>query len=106
MAGIEGNFFRKKMLPPEVLQQMQANGKNQNVENLNNVNGVEGVQGAQGTRGVQELEPYGQPKEDKQAETKKQEVARVAEDAMQELQIEEPQDKSSFFDDIKKKMFS
>ena len=89
MAGIENNynFFLKKLLPPE---QIGAQ-----------VNKVGGLQGAQGTQGVDAL---GQTKEDPKAEAKKMEVARVAEDAMQELQIDESSERDLFLNDIKKKM--
>ena len=85
MAVIENdyNFFLKK-LPLEQLG-LQTN----------KVGGLQGAEKAQET---------GKVKEDPKAEAKIMEVAKIAEDAMQELQIDESSERDLFLNDIKKKM--
>ena len=100
MAGIEGhnNFFLKKLLPPELIQQMQAQNNNINAQGTQGTQGVDGTQGIQGVQGVEELTPSGQPKEDKQAEAKKQEVAPKIAEIEKKIKELEPkvQDKEKY----------
>ena len=88
MAGIESNYnFFLKKFPPELVGMQPNKG-----------GAPQGTQGVEGVGGV------GQPKEDPKVEAKKMEVARIAEDAMQELQIDESSERDLFLNDIKKKM--